>query len=1110
MTLTYLQRRGIGWLVLLAALFVTFPARALTNLNVRLVSNVRPSMNPINYGDVWAENDIACLGVWLNYSGYNYGVGIYSISNPAAPALLSIYSPNPTSQNQFELGAVKNRIGYFGSWSGGGLHIVSLTNAASPSLLCRVGATTGNVTNGFDRVHTIWLERNYLYEAAHVAGIVSVKVFDISNPSLPVYLRDIVTTNTTKVHQITVRTKGAATILYTSGWGGNDDSNPASPGQTDIWDVGNIGTQPAQWLGRVYSGYNSHSSYPTPDGNTLVVCRETPGGDVKLYDISNPGTLPINPVPLVTITPASMGLEADIPHNPVVVSNYLFLSWYQNGIQIFDITDRSKPVRLGFYDTFAGSAASSYEGNWGVFPHLGFDKVLLSDIQSGLYVMDFTRVLVATNNYPPLIAKQPTSITVTQGTSATLAATVTGSLLNYQWRFNGAAISGATSNSLTLSNIQPGNAGSYSLVVSNASAGITSSLASVSVLIYQQTQTVYLEDFETASGSTNWNVFGGSTNGIPDYTVTWAYDYGTYFSSFNGIFIPSAPGSVGGTTKGVRLTVNNNDGTPSIAGVSLYPKSLMLTGGYTMKLDMWLNYPGGPGGGTGSTEFSTFGINHTGTAVNWDAANVIPSDGVWFAVDGEGGDPGGRDYRVYEGSASARPALLSYAASGLSASGAASANNSDPYFQGLFSSPAYETPGSPGKKWVQVEITQDANNLLTWRMNGSLIGQRVNTSPFTNGTLMIGYMDIFNSIASPVADAFLLFDNVRVEVPVSLSPGISGQPQNVSVYPLQDASFSVAATGGAPLSFQWRFNGTNVPGATANSYTRANVQAEDVGFYSVVVSNTYGSITSSNAALLLLDSPYISAVQATPGDHGALISWKTTLPASSQVQFQSSTVQLPSAMGSGAGFSQSSYLDPALTTNHVVQIAGLTPNTRYSYQVLSMADTNTYVSGVYQFTTLAQLPPGQTVPDWWRNFYFGGPTNVAADPDADGYTISQEYILGTNPTNRLSRLLLTAGKSGTNLQVTFWPTLGDRDYQLVRRSALSDPGWQSVNAVPSALPDGHGVFSVPMTNSVRSWYRLNVQLFEGAGLTGLAIPVTKSYSPYASDPICGPNRAYVR
>ena len=221
------------------------------------------------------------------------------------------------------------------------------------------------MTNGFDRVHTIWLERNYLYEAAHVAGIVSVKVFDVSNPSAPVYLQDIVTTNTTKVHQITVRNKGASTILYTSGWGGNDNSNPSSPGQTDIWDVSSVGSQPAQWLGRIYSGYNSHSSYPTPDGNTLVVCREIPGGDVKLYDISNPAAIPTNARPLVTLTPASMGIEADIPHNPVVVSNYLFVSWYQNGLQIFDITDRTKPVRLGFFDTYPVSRDQLVPGELG-------------------------------------------------------------------------------------------------------------------------------------------------------------------------------------------------------------------------------------------------------------------------------------------------------------------------------------------------------------------------------------------------------------------------------------------------------------------------------------------------------------------------------------------------------------------------------------------------------------------------------------------------------------------------------------------------------------------------------------------------------------------------
>jgi hypothetical protein len=117
--------------------------------------------------------------------------------------------------------------------------------------LCRIGATTGHVTNGFDRVHTLFLERNYLYEAAHVSGITSVKVFDVSNPSLPVFLQNIQTTNTTKVHQITARTKEGRVFLYTSGWGGNDNGAPSSPGQTDIWDVTDLGSLPAQWLGRL-------------------------------------------------------------------------------------------------------------------------------------------------------------------------------------------------------------------------------------------------------------------------------------------------------------------------------------------------------------------------------------------------------------------------------------------------------------------------------------------------------------------------------------------------------------------------------------------------------------------------------------------------------------------------------------------------------------------------------------------------------------------------------------------------------------------------------------------------------------------------------------------
>lgn len=84
------------------------------------------------------------------------------------------------------------------------------------------------------------------------------------------------------------------------------------------------------------------------------------------------------------------------------------------------------------------------------------------------------------------------------------------------------------------------------------------------------------------------------------------------------------------------------------------------------------------------------------------------------------------------------------------------------------------------------------------------------------------------------------------------APLITGQPQNQIVVISNSATFSVAATGAVPLSYQWRFNSAAISGANSSSFALNSVQYSNGGNYSVTVSNSFGSVLSSNGALTVL------------------------------------------------------------------------------------------------------------------------------------------------------------------------------------------------------------------------------------------------------------------
>jgi hypothetical protein len=90
------------------------------------------------------------------------------------------------------------------------------------------------------------------------------------------------------------------------------------------------------------------------------------------------------------------------------------------------------------------------------------------------------------------------------------------------------------------------------------------------------------------------------------------------------------------------------------------------------------------------------------------------------------------------------------------------------------------------------------------------------------------------------------------------APQITQHPSNGSACPGGSVMFSVMAEGGTPLSYQWRFGTSNIPGATSPSYTVNNVQTGNVGSYSCLVSNPCGQTPSNPATLSLASTPMIT------------------------------------------------------------------------------------------------------------------------------------------------------------------------------------------------------------------------------------------------------------
>ncbi len=129
------------------------------------------------------------------------------------------------------------------------------------------------------------------------------------------------------------------------------------------------------------AGYN-HSGYVSEDKTHYYMADENWDADMKVIDV---GDL-LNPEVIGTFD-ADNEDPFSIAHNQVVAGDFLYVSYYYDGLQVYDISDPAMPVRVMEYKTSELSPRNSYEGAWGVYPFLKSGNILVSDMQNGLFVI---------------------------------------------------------------------------------------------------------------------------------------------------------------------------------------------------------------------------------------------------------------------------------------------------------------------------------------------------------------------------------------------------------------------------------------------------------------------------------------------------------------------------------------------------------------------------------------------------------------------------------------------------------------------------------------------------------------------------------------------------
>jgi choice-of-anchor B domain-containing protein len=345
----------------------------------------------VNYNPIANIDDTSCAFLSDNVNLLSTWADTSLVQNSLGGSYTDVYGIAINSREYAVIGSTM------------GTHIIDVTN---PTLISEVAFVPG-AFQGSGVTHRDYFQMdNYLYAVCD-QGTSTLQVIDISN--LPnsvniVYDSDALIATS---HNLFIDIESRK--LYSTNGDVLDVSNPINPqflfhmgfSSHDMWvenDTGYFnctsnGLQVYEMTTNTPQFITSLTSYPQQGTNhsgwkiddIYVFADENHGLSLKVVDASDLNNLSVISMFNSNVHPNS------IPHNLIIRDNFVYVSYYHDGLQIFDISDPYNPIKAGYYDTYVPNNHNGYAGNWGVDPQLPSGIILVSDVQSGLFVLDFDK-----------------------------------------------------------------------------------------------------------------------------------------------------------------------------------------------------------------------------------------------------------------------------------------------------------------------------------------------------------------------------------------------------------------------------------------------------------------------------------------------------------------------------------------------------------------------------------------------------------------------------------------------------------------------------------------------------------------------------------------------